>query len=323
MEVESPYLRIVREVHELLATAEGRARVLARREHAKKMADGLRRWGEELKSCRMRYRGAIFTVTQGALEGALTRRASLIVSVEVNGVGVGQLEFSPERPPMFCATKDLDEPLAWSGNARDGAKINAYLEHCALSKAMPERDVQGQMSARFRALFDGAEKPLGGLVPVRPTGCMMEIPTAVAASKTLHVGGGAIDILARTGRGRTGWFVACELKRSESAELAEDVLRQAIRYATALDVEVNGCGLLPPADATVYRELFGGSGGARLRFGALAAVSALRRDQVVQALSDLSPPTNTWLGALLYKQDANRLRATLVRPEPPSAMRGI
>lgn len=320
MEVESPYRQIVREVHELLATAEGRTRVLARREHAKKMAEGLRRWDKELKSCRMRYRRAVFTVTQGALEGALGRRASLVVSVEVNGVGVGQIVFSPTCVPMFSASKEFDEPLAWSGNARDGATINAYLDRCGQSKSMPEREVQGQMSARFRALFESAAKPPGGLVPVRPAGCMMEIPTAVAASKTLQVGGGAIDILARTGRGTTGWFVACELKRHDSSEHVEDVLRQAIRYATALDVEVNGAGFLPPADAATYRELFGGSGNTRLRFGALAAVSALRRDQITRAFRDLDPPKRTWLGALLYTQDSNGLRATLVRSESPLQM---
>lgn len=310
----SRYEQIVGEVHELLATADGRARVLARREHAKKMAEGLRRWSEELKSGRMRRRGAVFTVTQGALERALAGRASLSVSVEVNGVGVGQVEFSPTHKPMFSATKDLDDQLAWSGNTQDGAKINAYLEQCRLSKSMPERDVQGHMSARFRALFDGAQKPLGGLVPVRPAGCMMEIPTAVAASKTLQVGGGAIDILARTGRGRTGWFVACELKRYDSTERADGVLLQAIRYAIALDVEINGRGVLPPADATVYRELFGGSGSAPLRFGALAAISAVRRDEVTRAFAELAPPKNTWLGALLYEQNESRLRAALVRP---------
>lgn len=313
-EVMSRYERIVSEVRELLATAEGRARVLARREHAKKMADGLRRWSEELKSGRMRYRGAVFTVTQGALEGALGRRASLVVSVEVNGVGIGQLVFSPTRPPMFSSGTDLKTQLAWSGNAPDGAKINAYLEQCRLSKSMPERDVQGRMCARFRALFDVAQKPIGGLVPVRPAGCMMEIPTAVAASKTLRIGGGAIDILARTGRGRSGWFVVCELKRHDSAERADEVLRQAIRYATALDVEVNGCGFIPPADSAFYRELFGGSGSAPLRFGALAAISALRREEVSRALAELAPPKNTWLGALLYTQDESGLRAALVRP---------
>ena len=63
MTATSRYDRIVREVHDLLATEEGRARIIARREHAKKMADGLRRWTGELKRGRMRYRGAVFTIT--------------------------------------------------------------------------------------------------------------------------------------------------------------------------------------------------------------------------------------------------------------------
>lgn len=312
--VRSRYEEIAGEVHELLSTIEGRAKIEARREHARKMADGLRRWTEDLKRGRMRYRGAVFTVRQGALEGAIGRRASLVVNVEINGVGVGQIEFSSASPPMFSSNTDLATQLAWSGSARDGAKINAYLEQCRASKSMPERDVQGHMSARFRALFGDAQKPVGGLVPVRPAGCMMEIPTAVAASSKLQIGGGAIDILARTGRGRTGWFVACELKRYDSAEPAADVLRQAIRYATALDIEVNGCGLLPPADSACYRELFGGSGSAPLRFGALAAISALRREEVTDALAELEAPKATWLGALLYTQDKTEVRATLVRP---------
>lgn len=310
----SRYEQIVRKVHELLATAQGRERILARREHARKMAEGLRRWNEQLKIGRIRRRGAVLTVTQGALEKALDRQGALRVSVEVNGVGVGQIVFSSTRGPLFAAAKDPVAQLAWSGDARDGERINAYLKQCRSALSMPERDIQGHMSAHFRALFDDEQKPFGGLVPVRPAGCMMEIPTAVAASKKLQVGGGSIDILARTGRGRSGWFVACELKKPESTERAYDVLCQAIRYATALDVEINGRGLLPPADAAVYRELFGGSGSAPLRFGALAAISTLQRDQVSEALVELAPPKNTWLGALLYKKEAGRLRAVLVRP---------
>lgn len=76
---------------------------------------------------------------------------------------------------------------------------------------------------------------------------------------------------------------------------------------------MNGSGLFPPADATVYRELFGGSGSARLRFGAVAAISAVRREEVLRTFVELAPPNNTWLGALLYEQDENRLRAELVR----------
>lgn len=302
---------IVEEVRELLLSPEGREKIEHRRAHAKKLAEGLRRWNE-LKSGRMRRRGAVLTVTQGALEKALSRRRVLQVSVEVNGVGVGKIQFSSQHRPIFIAS-DPGSKLEWSGNARDGAMINAYLEKCRSRKSMPERHVQGDMSARFRALFEDNNKPPGGLVPVRPAGCMMEIPTAVAASSTLKVGGGAIDILARTGRGRTGWFVACELKKPDSSEHVYDVLRQAIRYATALDVEVNGFGALPPAEPDVYRELFGGTGSARPRFGALAAVSALQHEQVSDALLALAPPKNSWIGTLLYQQEAHRLRAVVAR----------
>lgn len=311
--VRSEYEQTVREVHDVLSSAEGRDRLLARREHAKTMADGLHRW-EQLKSGRIRRRGAVLTVTQAALENAFTGPGVLRVSVEVNGVGVGKLVFSTKRGPLFTSTEDPQKKLEWSGNARDGEVINAYIEQRRSSKSMPEREVQGNMSARFRALFDDAQRPPGGLVPVRPVGCMMEIPTAVAASKKLKVGGGAIDILARTGRGRTGWFIACELKKPKATDHPRDVLRQAIRYATALDVEVNGRGLLPPADAAVYRELFGGSGSAALRFGALAAISVPQRDELTDAFVALAPPPGIWLGALIYKQERSRLSAVLERP---------
>lgn len=308
------YEQLVRQVHDLLATAEGRERISARREHATKMAKGLRRWTDELKNGRMRYRGAVLTITQGGLERALGRDGALTVSVEVNGIGVGQIVFSPTQQPLFFSTDAPTTGLVWSGDAVHGAKIRAYLKQRRSSKSMPERHVQGHMSARFRALFDGGESPPGGLVPVRPAGCMMEIPTAVAASKTLQVGGGAIDILARTGRGRSGWFIACELKKLDSTERPADVLRQAIRYATALDIEVNGRGLLPPADAAIYRELFGGSGTAAIRFGALAAIATANRDQVRDAFIGLAAPKEAWLGALLYTQEGKQLRAELMRP---------
>jgi hypothetical protein len=138
-----------------------------------------------------------------------------------------------------------------------------------------------------------------------PAGCMMEMPAAVTAKLT--IGTGNIDIMARS---YAGWFIACELKAPGSSERPDRVLRQAIRYAAALDAEINGISnLLEPGDRAIYRTLFGATGQASLRFGALAIVAVREDDDgsAVEALRNLRVPRGAWVGVLPYYKKGRNL----------------
>lgn len=302
------YDDLVHEVHGLLSTSAGIENVLFRREAARKMVRGLRRWVEK-KERRLRTRGVVLTVTQGALHDV---KEALQLSVEVNGRGVGRLVVPAKGVPMFTPKSGDTTPLEWSGNRVDAKRINEIIDESRQRRRVPERDVQGRLSPRLRALFDDdmQKKPRGGLAPVRPAGCMMELPTAVAASDGLALGSGTIDLLARAGRGATGCFVACELKNPAAKVHAYDVLCQAIRYSVALDVEVNGNARIPRGNAADYRYLFGATGEARPRFGAMAVIPSNLGAGVDAAFARLAPRSRPWLGVLLYKEEQDRLVPT-------------
>lgn len=303
--VRMRFADLVQEVNALLSTEEGAEKIRERREAATKMARGLRRW-EEQKGRRLSSRGAVLTATQGALHGVTDE---LLISVEINGRGVGKLRVPGDGVPLFTP-KGTKAEWRWSGDRDHATLINGVLDEYRQLKPVPEREVQGRLTRQLRALFadDKENRPRGGLAPVRPAGCMMEIPTAVAASAALRLGTGTVDVMARTGRG-TGSFIACELKEPNARVRVYDVLAQAIRYAAALDIEVNGNDRIGPANFAGYRTLFGATGNAALRFGAMAVVSVRCADDVDDAFGRLAPPAGTWLGVLLYAEKGRRLVA--------------
>jgi hypothetical protein len=131
---------------------------------------------------------------------------------------------------------------------------------------------------------------------------MMEYPAAVNRHGRIGKTAGTIDLLARTGRGRWPTFVVCELK--EDATTPYDAMVQAIRYAAALDTEVNGISYeLPPANRSIYRKLFGSRSSALdpLRFGAMAIIPNRRgaKEAAQRALDDLGA-SGAWLDVMLF-----------------------
>lgn len=308
------YAEIVDEVRRELRTPEGRDKIRRRRKMAARMVQGLRRLNDAGSSYRKRTRDAVFTVTQDALCKA---GSDLTVYVEVLGRRVGTLTYPATRAtkPCFvtCESTPLLEKgarLIWSGDRRDGDRIKAYFEACATRPRSPERDAQG---ALVRAMFARGKHPLlSRLQPVRPAGCMMEIPAPVT-SDGLGVRAGNVDVLVRADRGPSARFIVCEIKAPGLKTRPHAVMEQAIRYAAALDVEVNGDGEggIKPADASVYRSFFGATGSARVRFGAMAAIYATDAavadtvGLVQEAMRTLSPPPTEWLDAIAYTERAS------------------
>ncbi len=131
----------------------------------------------------------------------------------------------------------------------------------------------------------------------------MEIPTAVTAAG--KIGTGNIDVLARMGRGRNVRYVVCELKADKTTPY--DAMVQAIHYAAALSVEVNGIEHeIEPADWSVYRSFFGSKSTSQeaLRFGAMAIIPNAHgvKGAARKALDDLEAD-DAWLDVMLFDRD--------------------
>ncbi|MEZ4399363.1 MAG: hypothetical protein R3B06_05055 [Kofleriaceae bacterium] len=236
--------------------------VRARRHKVARAVDGLRAWRKALAEAGggrpKRTRNTVLTIGQQALT---TARNSIAASVEANGRGVGKLRFSADgRAPVFTATDGREWVWSDRGSNDHRAQITLlrdYLHEAATRTVVPERAAQGGLVRSFFA----SEKAtvLAGLAPVIHEGFMIEIPTCVAASGALKCGTGNVDLLLHAGQGRNARFVVCELKRPGAGAAADPypALRQAIQYASAMDIEVNGIdGLLEPADVELYREFY-------------------------------------------------------------------
>ncbi len=309
MTTREDYATIVAGVRELLGSNPDR--VEARRGKAKAIVDGLARWRATLADAEdrrpKRTRGVVLSITQGAL---LNAGDTIVASVEVNGRGVGKLEFHARAAAPTFTTLEKKR-LVWSNTTRsrehrnDARLIREYLANASEQKRVPERTAQGQLLRSFFATPKHAL--LRNLSPVAPAGFMMEIPAPVAASNALKDGTGNIDLLLRSGRGRYAGFVVCELKKPGATIDPYVVLRQAIRYAAALNVEVNGIeGVIKPANSSLYRKLYGATGDSKLRFGSMAAIDAKNERNVSSAFEALAVPARpeAWVEVLLYRDEA-------------------
>lgn len=313
---QSSYADIAEQVRGKLMSQDGREKIIKRRQAAELMAKGLEELeasGWILRAMRRKVGSdrTVFTVRQSSIQKAAK---GLEVSVELLGNGVGTL-LPPQKTgsyPLLRTNEPEARELAWGG-----AEARAYVRSRSLRRASVERRVQGEVVREL--LKTPKHRLLQNLWPVRPANCMMEIPTAI--ERRGRVGTGNIDLLARTGRGRWPTFVVCELK-TDSTTTPYNALVQAIRYAAALDVEVNGIShRLPPADRSVYRRLFGSNSKAQhpLRFGAMAIVPSRRgvADDAKKALNALDT-SDAWLDVMLFDgaQDG-QFRPTLRLREKP------
>jgi len=294
---QNTYAEIVEWIRGTLLTAEGQKKIHQRRCEAALMAKRLgelKASGWVLKATRRQVGSdrTVFTVHQETLQKATN---GLVVSVELRGCRVGKLLPPPNgRGYPILKTKQDARELEWGGS-----EARAYIRACAnMKRPSPERDLQGVI---VQALSTSPKHELlQNLWPVRPANCMMEFPAPV--DRNGHIGTGNIDLLARTGRGRWPTFVVCELKVDRTTPY--DALVQAIHYAAALDVEVNGITHeLPPADRSIYRSLFGSNltAQAPLRFGAMAIIPNGRGVEAAtrKALDNLDT-SNAWLDVMLF-----------------------
>jgi len=295
------YAEIAECVQRTLLTKQGRSHIAKRRVAAEKMAKGLRAlersgWVLNARRRNIGTTRTVFTVRQGFLQQATK---GLEVSVEIRGIGVGTL-LPPTRGNKYPLLRTLEsEPRKLEWGASEA--LEYIRKRAEKTKPSPERELQGVL------VRDMSSSPkhdlLKNLHPVLPARCMMEIPAAVTADGS--IGTGNIDVLARTGRGRNVRYVVCELKVDKTTPYGAMV--QAIRYAAALSVEVNGIeDEIEPADRSVYRSFFGSKSTLQeaLRCGAMAIIPNARGAEAAarKALDDLDAD-DAWLDVMLFDWD--------------------
>ncbi|MDA9982977.1 hypothetical protein N9H39_09680 [Gammaproteobacteria bacterium] len=293
------YAEIVERVQSTLLTRNGRAHIEKRRAAAEKMAKGLRvlettGWFLKARRRNVGPTRTVFTARQGSLQQAAK---GLQVWVELRGVGVGTL-LPPTKGneyPRLKPSVEEGRDMEWGGNEAL-EYIRARVENI---KPSHERELQGIF------VRDMSSSPkhdlLKNLQPVRPARCMMEIPAAVNASGEIRTGN--IDILARMREGRSTRYVVCELKVDKTAPY--DAMVQAIHYATALDIEVNGIeNEIEPANKSVYHFLFGSKSTSQgaLRFGAMAIIpNGLGVEGASRKALDDLDTQDAWLDVMLFE----------------------
>ena len=304
---QNTYTEIVERIRDILRTPEGQEKIRQRRHAADLMANGLSKLkasGWVLRATRRQVGShrTVFTARQGSIQEAAN---GLEVFVELRGNGVGTLLPPPDghNYPILKTCEPEVRDLEWGGSdARD------YIRECAnMMRPSPERDLQGVIVQDLS--MSPKHELLQNLQPVRPANCMMEIPSAV--KRNGDIGTGNIDILARTGRGRSTTCVVCELKVDKTTPY--DTMVQAIHYAAALDVEVNGIKHeLEPADRSVYRVLFGSNSTSKnpLRFGAMAIVpNGPGIEAAAQRALENLGTNSAWLDVMLFnRSDDGRFR---------------
>lgn len=255
-----------------LREIQGKMARLAAEDNGKKIAQRRKRMAElamaaeemaaflKMQSAQLRRRhGLFFTVNQGRVLGGSS------LSAEMCGHGIGVIRFE-EGHAVFHPKGEMG-PWNWSGNQKDGQAIRDFLEQKAKkydTRNTQERELQWDL---FHGMRRKKEAAFRGCTPIALAGHPAEIPTWIKGNGDL--GTGNIDLLVRTQGGNRGSrFLVFELKRPKEGCNAEDALRQAAFYASALAIEANG----DERYRTVYRKLFGSRGSARLDFGAVAVV---------------------------------------------------
>ena len=294
------YGDIVQDVERALAGNGGPEATVKRRHCVLEMAHALTGWSALRKAdspFRMRDRGVALTITQGRVIAA---DAELEVNVEVNGINIGTVSFSPNGA-YFSPKSNKELRWKWSRDQNDAKKIKDCIAQYSGDTTQPERTIQYQL---FKVLDKkGKPEALRNLRPIMIAGCMMEFPAGVAASAGIKPGKGTVDLLVR-GRREFPGFLVFELKSPGDVDPYE-TLKQAIRYAAGLNVLAN-------VDAELrkkYREVFEVKGSAPLRFGSVAVIedSEEHREKIPGALEALKVPEGAAVHVLLYKTQLNPL----------------
>lgn len=232
--------KICNDVSVILGTEKGIKKVKQRRGV---MAELRKALDKAPKNKRLVSCGVWFSTTQSD-----TKRAKGHVRVQMLGLDVGHLELdrAAVKPKFkFHPTMTMKEhhsdlpnpPWEWSNNLNDGNAIWTYLNRCKddpRAKSDSEREIQWELAYALKS--NKKPESLRHLQPVTWNGLFTEIGVAVTKDgKVSARGTGNIDLLVRRVRG----YLIFEIKKPRESNVKQ-ALDQAIRYATALDIEANG-----------------------------------------------------------------------------------
>lgn len=247
--------KIQQEVLQKASTKEGEKKIQERNDNMVALKKRLEKWAsieEGHKGLIRRRKDIMFAVSQTRVRGK-----ELIIGVELNGKGIGELRIDETGIARFSVKPDIhstlegdlkvntSKDLLWSHHKADGEVIRELIgvikDHAR--HKIQEREIQWNL---FHALIKkGANKTGEGFLPVLLGNYPSEIPTWMNLKGDPAKSAGNIDILVRGRRpGKLPPFYAFEVKRPSNGardqSLLEEAVEQGFKYALALFIEANG-----------------------------------------------------------------------------------
>lgn len=308
-----------------------RGKVVDRRSKIKEVRQGLDLLAKGRAAPRLERRYDVwFSTTQGNIQDVREQDAKRTVNVQYRGIQVGELKVDlNDSPPSWRfhpsnkRNKDLTPPFAdlprkgweWNDNVEDEKCLRDFIGRCEKhprAGEKTEREIQWQLADAFRT---GAIKfeAWTNLEPVMWDGYFAEVGISVTEKGVVpKKNSGTIDLLLRSDSD----FIVLELKKpgKKGIKYVREAVYQAVRYATALDIEANGNedNEADPENRKIYREVFGSKGEKELKINVMVALQdtlKLRKE-----LADLLPKLClesdgsriTRIGALLYTLPDNK-----------------
>lgn len=308
----------IKEIHDdvqcLLQSDTGLDKIHGRQAKMAKVAESLNAGGKE--GPLLRSRDAWFSTTQ---TDVMDKEGK--INVQLNDKDIGYLSLDkemPEKPfyrfhPKPNIYKALETERSktgipswlWSGK-RDAQAINTFIERCDKQYQPKEREIQWQLAAALTARNKGlGPTALTMLTAVTWNGVFHEVGVCINKEGKLGEKPGNIDLVVRRGNtpGKNGYLVF-EVKKQKERNI-EAALRQALRYATALQIEANE----NQQSCANYHAVFGATEKEALKIGAVAvlenstAVKTKALRLLPQLWADRGESKIDRLGVLLYEFD--------------------
>ena len=271
-------------------------------------------------------------VPEGCLGWLSTTQSDAINSsdkyrVQFRGVEIGHLvpaaSSSKNPSAIFHPKAEVLKKLNWPESEKSAgpwswdehaALITKFMQQCEAYtgfKKKNEREIQWQLAHVLTN--DKTHVALEWMAALAWNGLFHEVGVSVNKDGVFGKKPGNIDLLVRRGRGFGSGYLVFEVKKPRNTDV-QAALKQALRYATALDIEAN-----TPDDEVNranYRLVFGATGTKILNIGAVLVmedsdkVRKVAPELLQQACRERGASKIDRLGLLLYTYDEKHDKAT-------------
>lgn len=266
---------------------------------------------EEIRKSFIRHRAGWISTTQSQ-----TISGGRSANLQILGINVGVWSLGhKDKDTAWSFHPDINKfpnyrgrSWEWSRDLLKGHEMRDFLYSCKnheKAKSTNEREIQWQFADALLSPDKSENKALGRLRPVVWNGCFAELGVCVTAKGT--VGNGTIDLMVRSGKGFPRSFLIFELKKPGVRDVKK-ALRQALSYATALNIEANKGE--EPENLSNYHYVFGSKGKGALHIGAVVVIedNPQVRQEALEYLNQYKKDCTSSdpVGVLLYPNDGGK-----------------